>query len=921
MVLISVVDMGTTQEGRLLKIYTPAGEDFFLLQGVRVKEAISELFQIEAELLVEESAPNYKITEVDEKDLLGKSATISITQKDGVTRYFNGIIQRFSQGRRNLRFSRYYTTIVPKVWLLTQNIQSRIFQNLSVPEILKKVFDGFEVTFELQGNYEPRNYCVQYQESDFDFASRLMEEEGIFYFFEHTVKEHKMIISDAAETHRPCPEKNLIPYFINIDRKDDWISSIHSWEIDYKLLSGKVTLWDHNFELPHKSLEASKPSRFSLGVNKELEVYEFPGGYARKYDGIDKSGRETPSGLQKIFIDNKRTAQIRMEEIDSKHKLIRGESDCASLKAGFRFKLCNHPNKTLNADYLLTEVIHEATQTPAYVSEEEIKGAYSNTFICIPYGTGHPPFRPSRKTPKPIIHGSQTAYVVGPPGEEIFTDKYGRVKVQFHWDRDGKDNESSSCWVRVAQSWAGNGWGTVFIPRVGMEVIVHFLEGDPDQPIITGCVYNPIALPPYKLPEEKTKMVIKSNSSKGGGGFNEIRFEDKKGEEQVFIHSQRRMDVRVKGSLYETCGANRHERIGIRSDNQPGGNLVITIGGNYDLHVKDSFYIGIDGKLNETVKGDVVEDYQSNLSTIVKKKVELNALEVTIEAKSKISLKVGGNCVIVDPSGITIAGTMVKINSGGFAMGTGNPLIADPLEAESADTGEPGFLNKRRGETTKARNHRRVESQHYIAPPRPGEDPRLTEIRNILSQSEIGRHALEVYDRYGVNPSFDAGKGSYFDSSNNTVNLDPSHNSINSALTFVHEMNHAEEYHERRTGDVHNQSRQDYINEMLQEEVDGTVASIEARRELEQAGVDVSDAHFPLQDEYNNAYEAAVTNAREKNPNLTEAELDQIGRAAGRNRVMKGFQDGEVVTSTTGQKYRDYYGSYWDEVNGGSSPR
>ncbi|MCX7640412.1 MAG: type VI secretion system tip protein VgrG [Pyrinomonadaceae bacterium] len=908
--------MTTTQKNRLISISTPLGEDFFLLQRFTAKEAISELFEVEAELLHEEKNSGHQTTQIDAISLLGQSVTIKITQKDGVERYFNGIVKKFSQIGRNVRFSRYYATIVPKVWILTQNIQSRIFQQLSVPEILKKILEGFEVSFQLQNSYEPRNYCVQYRESDFDFACRLMEEEGIFYFFEHTSNDHKMIISDTSQSHQQCA-KSSIPYFINVERKEDWISSIHRWQIDYNLRSGKITLWDHNFQLPHKSLEASKSSRFLVSANKETEIYEFPAGYARKYDAIDKSGSENSSELQKIFNDNRHTAQIRAEEIDSQYKVIHGNSDCAALTAGFRFKLYNHPDQSANGEYVLTKVTHEAMQSPSYVSEEEVEDAYKNSFTCIPYGGIHPTFRPPRKTPKPIIHGSQTAYVVGPAGEEIFTDKYGRVKVQFHWDRDGKDNETSSCWLRVAQSWAGNGWGSVFIPRVGMEVIVHFLEGDPDQPIITGCVYNPTAMPPYKLPEEKTKSTIKSNSSKGSGGFNEIRFEDKKGEEQVFVHAQRRMDVRVRGSLYETCGGNRHERIGVRSDNQPGGNLVVTVGGSHDLHIKESFYIKIDQDLNESVKGSVVEDYQGNLSTIVKNKVELNALEITIEAKSKISLKVGGNCIMLDPSGITIAGTMVKINSGGFAMGTGNPLITEPLDAEPADTGEPGFLNKRRGATGRGRNQRRLQSQHYVAPPRPGEDPRITEIRNTLQHSERGRHALEVYDRYGVIPSFNPGKGSFFNGSTNTVNLDPSQNTITSALTFVHEMNHAEEYHERRTGDVHKQSKQDYINEMLQEEVDGTVASIEAKIELKQNGVDVSNAHFPLENEYLQAYQDAVNSAINNNPNLSESELDAIGRAAGRDRVMKGFQDGEVVTSTNGQKYPDYYGSYWDQVNGG----
>ncbi len=222
-----------------------------------------------------------------------------------------------------------------------------------------------------------------------------------------------------------------------------------------------------------------------------------------------------------------------------------------SITAGYRFKLFDCPNNDQNGQYVITSARHEAEQNPSYVSNEEIEKPYLNNFTCIAYGKGAPPFRPQQKVAKPIIYGSQTAFVVGPAGEEIYTDKNGRVKVQFHWDREGEANSNSSCWVRVSQAWAGKEWGAMFVPRIGMEVIVHFLEGDPDQPIITGCVYNAGAMPPYTLPDEKTKSTIKINSSKGGGGFNEIRFEDKKGSEQIFIHGEKNMDVRVKNDSLE----------------------------------------------------------------------------------------------------------------------------------------------------------------------------------------------------------------------------------------------------------------------------------------------------------------------------------------------------------------------------------
>jgi type VI secretion system secreted protein VgrG len=911
--------MATTQDGRLLSIITPLGKDFLLINKLSATEEISKLFSYEVELLHEENEAGTEPTVVDVQALLGQSATITIEQKQtdrsaDAKRTFSGMISRFSQGMRHTRFTSYTATIVPHAWIMTQNSQSRIFQHKTVPDILKKVFEEYKVNvgFELQGSFKARNYCVQYRESDFEFVSRLMEEEGIYYFFEHADGKHKMIIANTPQSHRDCPSKSDIPYFIEIPG-EYYAPSIHGWNVNYQLLTGKVTLWDYNFQLPTMKLDGEQPSRYNIGGNQELEFYDFPGGYARKYDDIDRTGSER-SDLTNVFPDKQKTAEIAMQAFDAKHKTASGVGDCSSMTAGHRFKLLNHPNRALNGQYIITSITHEAVQSPTYISGDEVDQAYTNSFTCLPHGAGAPPFRPLRTTPKPTVRGSQTATVVGPAGEEIFTDKFGRVKVQLHWDREMRFDPDSSCWMRVATSIAGKKWGTMFIPRIGQEVMVDFLEGDPDQPIIVGSVYNPETMPHYELPKYKTLSYFKSRTSPDDGkGFNELRFEDKQGKEQVFIHSQKRMDVRVRGSYYETCGGNRQEVIGVRTDNKPGGNLAITVGGNYDLHVKDSMYIGIDKKLNETVKGVVVEDYQSSLSTMVKTKAELNAMEIIMEAKTKISLKVGGNCIVIDPSGITIAGTMVKINSGGFGTETGNPSIDDPLDAEAADTGQPGYLDRpRSGSGRRTRNRRQLNSQHYVAPPRPGEDARITAMRNTLANSAQGRHALEVYERYGINPTFRPGEGSTFDSGTNTTNLDPSEDPTTSALTFVHEMQHGQEHHEGTSGDIQNQSRNDYVNEMLQEEVDGTVRSIEARNELAANGTDVSGAHFPLENQYQQAHDQAIADARAANPNISDEEAAQIGRAAGRQRVEDGFRNGEVVTSNTNQSYPDYYGNAWD---------
>ncbi|MBC7797373.1 MAG: type VI secretion system tip protein VgrG [Pyrinomonadaceae bacterium] len=906
--------MSTTQDNKLLNLVTPLGKDFLLLESFAANEGISELFRYELEMLHDEGDAGHDPMIVDVSRILGQSVTIHVEQKEGTKRFFNGIVSEFSQGSRNGRFTNYQAVVVPEIWLLTQIKQSRIFQHLSIPDILKKVFEGHETSFELQGTFEQREFCVQYRESDWDFASRLMEEEGIYYYFAHENGKHKLIVANTPQSHADCPGKSEIEFALEVEA-DDLTTAISSWRVEHRLRTGKTTLWDYHFQLPTNKLDAEQPSRFDIGNNQELESYDFPAGYANGFDGIDKSGGEQSSNLQKVFQVKQRIAEIRQQEIDAEYQTTKATSDCCSLTAGHRFKLKSHPNRANNIRHVLTKVEHQAVQSPSYISGEDVSEAYSNSFVCMAYGGNNAPFRPPQKTPKPTVQGSQTATVVGPAGEEIFTDKYGRVKVQFSWDRSLPFSPESSCWIRVAHDLAGNKWGQMHIPRIGQEVIVDFIEGNPDQPIITGAVYNPETMPHYELPKFKTLTYIKTRTSPDDGkGYNELRFEDKAGKEQVFVRSQKRMDVRVRANLYETCGGDRQEVIGVRADEKPGGNLATTIGGSHDLHIKADEFIGIDGKLNIAVKGEVVEDFQTSLSTMVKMKAELNAMEITLEAKTKITLKVGGNCIMIDPSGITIAGTMVKINSGGFASGAGSPSIDDPLDAEIADTGEPGYLEKpRTGGGSKKRNRRKLNAQHYIAPPRPGEDPRITAMRNTLQNSEQGRHSLEVYDRYNVQPTFTPGQGSSYDGTNNTMNLDPTENPTTSALTFAHEMNHAEAGNEQRTANAATQNRADYVNTMLDEETEGTVRSIEARNELAQNGTDVSNAHFPLENEYQTAYDNAVTAAKNANPNATQAELAEAGKKAGRDRVRQGFDNGEVVPSTsTGQTYPQYYGGSWD---------
>jgi len=443
-------------------------------------------------------------------------------------------------------------------------------------------------------------------------------------------------------------------------------------------------LWDHNFQLPTNKLDLEQPSQFSFADSQKLESYDYPGGYARKYDGIDKGGGEQAGELNKVFNDRQATVKNSMEALDSQVATATGTSDCCSITSGYRFTLANHPNESLNKQYTIVTATHEAEQNPSYVSNEGATDPYTNSFTCILHGAGSPSFRPLAKTPKPTVHGSQTAVVVGPSGEEIYTDKYGRVKVQFFWDREGQVNEVSSCWVRVAQSWAGNKWGAMFIPRIGMEVVVHFLEGDPDQPIITGCVYNPQTMPPYTLPDEKTKSTIKSNSSKGGGGFNEFRIEDKKGSEQIFIHAEKNKDIRVKNDCMELIKHDRH---------------LIIENDQYEKVKKDK-HLQVTGDHNEKITGTMSLDVGSDQQNKVGMNYALESgmgvhikagMTTVIEAGTALTLKVGGSSININTGGIQIIGSpMLMLNSGGAATPGAGCSPEAPKDAKEADNADPG---------------------------------------------------------------------------------------------------------------------------------------------------------------------------------------------------------------------------------------
>jgi type VI secretion system secreted protein VgrG len=638
-----------------MAVTTPLGKDKLLLVGFTGQESISRLFNFQLDMI----ALNEEEIAFDK--LLGQKMTVRMNLPSGEKRYFNGICNRVSQGEQDGDFTTYRMEIVPELWKLTKKAQSRIFQQKSVPDILREVLKGLSVDYQIRGNFHPRDFCVQYRETDFNFASRLMEEEGIYYFFTHDSGSHQMVVANTPGSHPTMPDDHTIIYEEMVGgRRAD---RIHDWEKIQEWRSGKYTLWDHCFELPHRDLKAQASivdsitvgrvsHKFKVNGNDSFEIYDYPGEYAQRFDGVQPGGGDRAGDLQKIFEDNKRTVDLRIEEEATTGVLLQGASGCRQFVSGHKFTLEDHFNA--DGEYVLTGVAHSARQSANYRSGDA-EFHYSNSFTCIPSGL---PFRPPRLTPKPVVQGTQTAVVVGPASEEIFTDKYGRVKVQFHWDRDGKHNEESSCWVRVATVWAGKQWGVVHIPRIDQEVIVDFLEGDPDQPIIIGSVYNAREMPPYGLPDNKTQSGIKSRSSKNGSAdnFNELRFEDKKGEEQIYLHAEKDMSTTVENDDTQTVQNNRIITVdGKHTETIKKDTSITVTEGNVEFTVSK-------GTLTRFVEKDVSDTHNANHNEKVTATYKLEAQKVEVTGLQEIKLNVGANFVKIDPSGVTIFGSLVKIN-------------------------------------------------------------------------------------------------------------------------------------------------------------------------------------------------------------------------------------------------------------------
>jgi type VI secretion system secreted protein VgrG len=660
--------------------------------GFSGHEGISSLFAF----TIDAAGP-----ELDIAGVVGKPACLTI---DGIDepRHVHGFVSHIEHSGHSRRYRLYRLTLSPYLWRLQHRHDCRIFQLATTPEILKKVFagavlSGKEIRFELHAEYAPRDFCVQYRESDFNFVSRLMEEDGIFYFFEHDKAGSTLVISDHRGAHRPIPGIPVVAF--NEGSQVRSLEHVTSMRHSEHMRPGKTSLRDFNFNSPEEAMEVAAQA----GPDADLEVYDYPGEYQSPGDAGPHQGA--------------RMAQIRLEALQVDRQTGMGTSDCPRITPGHTFMLIGHPHRRIDGGYLVTQAIHRGSQPQVLDEDGHGEFRYANEFQTIAEQTC---FRPPRVTARPIMRGIQPATVVGPGTEEVFTDEQGRVFIQFHWDRQGKLDGTSSCWVRVSQLWAGNGWGTMFIPRVGHEVLVDFIEGDPDRPIITGRVYHANNHIPYPLPDEKTKSTIRSESSPGGGGFNELCFEDRKGGEQVFIHAQRNMDTCVRNDSIMTVLHDKHLTVGAVTDDgkvgdfcenvlrdrhitvnrdqeqQIGGSIRLHIGGidgagESDLVVegvqrttlRQTAHLHIEAERREHVESRYFL-HVGDLHVLVDGNLHIKGPKLVVEATDALSLQGGGSFVHLDSSGVAFEGPTIWMNSGkSTIVGTMDPatIVEDAREA------------------------------------------------------------------------------------------------------------------------------------------------------------------------------------------------------------------------------------------------
>lgn len=634
------------------------------------------------------------LTPIAPTDLLGTQATIKIQRSGSEFRFINGWITSVEIGGAVGRYDAYHVTLRPWLWHLTLGADCRIFQDKTALQVIEAVFGDYSHmqvdTSKLSGTLRTRPYCVQYRESDFHFVSRLMEEEGIWYYFTHTDSQHTLVLANGASGHTALPEGSLAFALKQTEQvREDVISK---WRQTQQLRSLKFTHDDYDHEAPSTSLEKSDQRTVSYPTPGDLEVYDWPGRYA--YPGDSNNATQ---GLT--------NAKLAVRRFESGHLLGHAETPCRSVSAGLTFSFTDHPRNS--GSYLIVSAKLECDFGDEESTRSDRGFGFRATLLVVPTST---PFATEALTRKPIVRGPQTAVVVGPAGDEIHVDRLGRVKVHFRWDRVGPKNEQDTCFIRVATPWASKNYGMISHPRIGDEVVVSFLEGDPDRPLVTGSVYNGDNLPPYELPAHATVSGIRSRSSKGGAAtnFNELRFEDDKGNEYVWFQAEKDFHRLVKNDATDEVvrnnqveiGKNHTAKVGEAYDLKVGKTVKIDIGTDASVKVAGDTNLAVEGSTGLKVTGSLDIKSDSSIAVTSGAAMDVNAgasLNITaagslhikattgvvIDGGTSLAIKVGGTFILLDPSGVSIVGPMVKNNSGGSGGSATSATKASPTAPQA----------------------------------------------------------------------------------------------------------------------------------------------------------------------------------------------------------------------------------------------
>ena len=663
------------QDQRSVKITSPFGENALLFVRLSAREQVSQAFQYDLTLYSEEG-------NLDADKILGQALVVTLDTGHH-KRYFHGLVSEFAQTGYNERFHEYRAVVRPWLWFLSRTADCRIFQGKNVPDIFKAVCQqaGFQ-DFELKlGTYQPREYCVQYRESDFNFVSRLLEQEGIFYYFEHTADKHTLVLTDDVSKCKPIDGYDSVPFYPatgNEGRRER--DHLNAWSMQKTFLAGSYATREYNLEQPTPILAGTSSISRKHSATR-FEVFDYPA----------DSAQLTSAGLEQV-------AKVRIQELQAAQMIASGSGDAAGLAAGKTFKLTGHKSSACNIEYLLT-----GTQIEFSADTYHAGGGSAGTdfSISVEGVDVREPYRPARITSKPLIQGTQTAVVVGPSGDEIHTDELGRIRVQFHWDRYGKLNDKSSCFVRVGQIWAGKAWGAQYIPRIGQEVIVSFLEGDPDRPLVIGSVYNGANKPPFALPDNKTQSGIRSRSSMSGtaANCNELRFEDLKGAEMVFLHAEKDQIIEVENdeghcvghdrekevkhdetttignNRTESVSANEQITIGKDRSESVGGGETITIGKDRSLSVGSSSSVSVgkdesvsvgNNRTDEVAKNETVSIGKNRKHTVGENDDLAVGKQLVIDAGEEIVIKAGDASITLKKDGtIAIKGKDISLDGSG----------------------------------------------------------------------------------------------------------------------------------------------------------------------------------------------------------------------------------------------------------------